>query len=511
MQRPSCKHSTSSSSGKVDPHPVPLSLHSDPHGSPRRNDAPVLLPGHALRLETITLAHVGILVVLAAWALGGNTETSRFALSCWGGCGVLITLLAAWRPIGDREQGSSLLRPLWPLAVFDLLVLVSLLNPSYRQLVDGAKTLYLEDRSLPHWSLLPSTARPDVSLNSLWFFNAAYLSCFNLTLTVVRRRALRILLLVVAANAVLLAVFGTLQKLMGAKALFFGAVKTPQPYFFASFIYHNHWGAFTLLMSAILLGLVFHFSQRRPGGFWRSPGTSCLVGVMLLAVTIPLSTSRSSSLLEALLLLGAFVYWLRSIIRRRLASARGVIAPVMLSLVLLFAAGAFVYNLASATIQARLSDTKTQLSEMRARGETMPRQILYRDTWNMARTKPWFGWGMGAYPTAFYHRNTQHDSMDGPVRLFHDAHSDWLQSVSEVGVVGTALLLLCAAVPLLSARRKVRISPLVACLFAGCSLVVLYAALEFPFGNRAVVIAFWLCFFAAVRYARLDASFERHV
>jgi len=179
------------------------------------------------------------------------------------------------------------------------------------------------------------------------------------------------------------------------------------------------------------------------------------------------------------------------------------------ALVCVAALGVFTYELASPTIELRMENTREQLAEMRTRGEIMPRQILYRDTWAMAREKLWFGWGMASYPTAFYHRNTQHESSDGPVRLFHDAHSDWLQSVSEVGLIGTALLGLCAVWPLFQVRRKFRIGPISQFLFAGCGLIVVYALLEFPFGNRAVVIAFWLCFFCAVRYGELDAKSER--
>jgi len=398
------------------------------------------------------------------------------------------------------------LRLLWPLVALDVLVLASLWNPSFRALSDGASTLYIQDRNLPRWSFLPSTARPDLSLNALWFFNATYLSCFNIALVVQRRRALRALLLVVAANAVVLAIFGTFQKLTGATALYFGAIKTPQPYFFSTFIYHNHWGAFTVLMTAITIGLVFHYWQQTRAGFWRSPAAITLVGIALLATTIPLSTSRSATLLEGWLLIAAVAAAVRYITRHRRATGRRLAVPLAAAFGCIALFGVFTYELARPTIRLRLENTRDQLADLRARGETMPRQVLYRDTWNLARDKLWLGWGMGSYPTAFYHRNTQHESSDGPVRLFHDAHSDWLQSISEVGLIGTALLGLCGILPLYRSRRHAWSNPLSTFLLAGCSLIVLYALLEFPLGNRAVVIGFWLCFFCAIRYGELTVQ-----
>ena len=43
-------------------------------------------------------------------------------------------------------------------------------------------------------------------------------------------------------------------------------------------------------------------------------------------------------------------------------------------------------------------------------------------------------------------------------------------------------------------------------LLAGCGLVALYALVEFPFANPAVMEAFWLCFFTAVRYHKLTVG-----
>jgi hypothetical protein len=46
-------------------------------------------------------------------------------------------------------------------------------------------------------------------------------------------------------------------------------------------------------------------------------------------------------------------------------------------------------------------------------------------------------------------------------------------------------------------------NPLTAYLLAGCTVLMLYALVEFPFGNLAVVFAWWIACFSAVQYARL--------
>ncbi len=457
-------------------------------------------------LELVTLLHVGTLVLFAAWAFGGNAIWVRDLLTWWGSLGALITLTAIQNPEA-RKQG--LLRPLrwlWPLGLFNVLVFVSVFHPTFREVTDGLRTLYVESLAKP--SPWPSTARPALSLQTLWFFDAIYLSCFNLALVVRQRRALRNLLLVVAANAMALAIFGTVQKLMGANGLFFGAVKSPQVHFFASFIYHNHWGAFTILMTSISLGLVFHYARRNTArDFLHSPAFAGIVAIVLLAASIPLSTSRSCTTMVAVLLLGAFVHWLFRLIRRRRAFRESIVLPLGGAVAVLLGAAALAYNLAASVIATRIAATRAQIAEMQQLGEVIPRQILYRDTWNMAREKIWFGWGMGSYPTVFMTRNSRKNSpVDGLPIYFHDAHSDWLQSASEVGLVGTALLGLCALVPLWHRRRVVGQSPLSIYLLAGCALIVLYAWLEFPFGNRAVIAAWWLCFFCAIHYGRLDGG-----
>jgi len=63
-------------------------------------------------------------------------------------------------------------------------------------------------------------------------------------------------------------------------------------------------------------------------------------------------------------------------------------------------------------------------------------------------------------------------------------------------------------VPLFAGIRQVFHSPLVPYVLLGAGLILLYALMEFPFANGAVVISFWLLLFAACRYARLERATE---
>jgi O-antigen ligase len=155
-----------------------------------------------------------------------------------------------------------------------------------------------------------------------------------------------------------------------------------------------------------------------------------------------------------------------------------------------------------------MATTEQQISEIRARGSLGQRSQLYEDTWLMARDRLWFGWGMASYPYVFPIYNSQDypNPVDNLVNNYHDAHNDWLQSVAEHGVTGTIALGLMFAAPLACLRQRSRSSPFSQFLFAGCGLIAVYALVEFPFGNTAVVLCWLLCFFSAIGYSRLESA-----
>jgi O-antigen ligase len=159
-------------------------------------------------------------------------------------------------------------------------------------------------------------------------------------------------------------------------------------------------------------------------------------------------------------------------------------------------------------VRSRASKAEEQVAAMWAQGGIGSRGVLYHDTWRMARPRVLFGWGMGSFPSVFGLYNTQVARGDHIPVVYHDAHSDWLQSVAEVGLLGTALLGLAVLLPALT-LRKVRLTPVPYFLLVGCTLIAAYAWVEFPFGNVAVVLAWWLCFISGVHYMRLSEPARR--
>lgn len=453
-------------------------------------------------LESIALAHTAIFLVATTWAFGGQAEWVRVPLSWWGSLGALITLAALRDRAAWRDGWMRPLHGLWPMAAFNVLVLIACLNPSFRELKDGAETLLVNTGAHPG---LPSSARPLLALQALWLFDAVWISCFNIALVVRQGRALRLLLLVIVGNAFVLAVFGTAQKLSHAQGLYFDAVPSPQVHFFASFVYHNHWGAFMLLTLSACLGLSWHYARRSTArNILHSPALAGLVVTLVLAATIPLSASRSSTLLALPLLGGALLHGGMRLVRERRRHRESIAMPLLAATTALVVAGAAIWYVARDTITVRLALTRDQVTSMREQGGIGSRAELYRDTWRMAQAKLGFGWGMASYPHVFMLYNSQESSVDRLPIFYRDAHSDWLQAFAEHGLVGSALLGLCAIIPLLRLRRRHFASPLVAYPLAGCAVLLAYAWIEFPFGNVAVVLTWWLCFFCAVHYAHLQ-------
>jgi O-antigen ligase len=468
--------------------------------------APVSSPSgsHHLRpplswLEQAALVHAGVLLVFATWAFDGNVDWARRIISWWGSAGALITLGAA-----RHGGGRRVLRWLWPLLAFNLLVLASCLNPSFSMRTFDGEPLLVRSGGVP-W--LPGSAEPAASLRALWLFDGVFLPGLNLALCLRQRRALRWLLILATGNALVLSIFGTVQKLTGA-GLFFGLRESPNKFFFSTFIYHNHWGAFVVLSVATCAGLVFHYAGRREArDFWHSPASGGAVGLLFIAATAPLSESRSGTLL-ILLLAGVMlmhVLWHRR--KKRRASTASLAWWLGGALAAAFILAVGIYKLDENGFKVRAELTREQIEQMRAAGDLGGRSALYRDTWQMARDRLWFGWGFDSYARVFMTYNTQ-KSVDGLPVFYAQAHSDWLQSAAETGLVGTTLIGLLGALPLLALRRHHCRHPLALYPLLGCALLLLYAWIEFPFECPAVAILFWLMFFAAVRYAQLTPAHD---
>ena len=232
--------------------------------------------------------------------------------------------------------------------------------------------------------------------------------------------------------------------------------------------------------------------------------TLLLLAVALLAVTTPLSASRSTSLLTLLLLLAAGAHWVALVLKRKHRDHQSILGSATIAGVGLLAVLWTAYVLGEPMIKERWQETRSQIAHIQKTEDTDFRIQLYLDTWRMARERWLFGWGLGSYPVVFQDFNTQSKSpVDHFPKFFHDAHSDWLQSMAEQGLIGTLLVGLCGFFPLWRHRRSLWHSPI--SLYAlGCGgLLLAYAWVEFPFGNTAVVIAFWISLFAGCAYGQI--------
>ena len=455
--------------------------------------------------EKAVFAHAGIFLIGATWALGGNAGYVRPPLAVWGSLGAFITLAGA---LSDKRRSDISRRPLawlWPLGLFNVLVIASCFTPLLREVQMGASS-FLTPIPVPTWR--PAAAEPSKALQTLWLFDAIYISCFNIAFVFRHRRGLRGLMALAIVNALVLTVFGTIQRLVGAKGIFFGAVVIPNAEFFSSFIYRNHWGAFILLIIGLTLGLIrYHGRRNRTRGFFHTPAFGGLIAILAFAITLPLSGSRSGSLFAAIILAGAFFNWFRRMIRDRRSYAESITIPVAGAVVAIIVAVSAIWYLAGNVIAVRIATTQEQVATMRERGDIGGRNVLYADTLHMAGDRIWFGWGMASLPHVFWFYNTQPPNpVDRIPVVYHDAHSDWLQALAEHGIFGTALLGLCALVPLVKARQSRFKNPVARYPLVACGLVLIYAMIEFPFGNVAVVLTWWFCFFSALRYAQLERS-----
>jgi hypothetical protein len=130
----------------------------------------------SILMERAVASHVALYIVGVTWAFGGNADWVKTPISLWGSVGILLTLSILSRR-GPRSRIIAGTLP-WalPIVALNAVVAVSCLTPGFINLHLGNEAFLIPAR-VDGW--IPSAARPEVALRSLWLFDGLYFSCFQ--------------------------------------------------------------------------------------------------------------------------------------------------------------------------------------------------------------------------------------------------------------------------------------------------------------------------------------------
>ncbi len=447
-----------------------LARHRSPHqGEP-------LSPG-----DRLLVAQTVLLIGISSWGGGGWLPGVLPAMLAVAGIG----LVALW--LRHREHQPINLWAFLPVGLWVGFAAVSVLNPSHVQGTSGA---FFPRHGWISW--LPATVSPAATVQAQLPWLVALLQGATLVAARPRRRAARYIWTFAALNAFALAAIGAAFHFAETDRMI-GLFDTTQRYFFATFFYKNHWAAYGWLGAMVGAALAVQAARRSRSGDPRASAQAFFFGAtaLLTAITLPLPGSRSGAAFAFLFVAILPVTLLWQLRPQAAGWTRSQVAAAVLALTVVLGSVAYGVNAYAGRAREDWERTERQVAASRNGESPEVRLLVSRDTWKMALARPWFGWGVGSYELAFplYQGAYLRDARGQPTARFEFAHDDWLQLFAEAGLVGLAVLL----VPL---GRMVRCGwrdggPAARIALSGCGVLALYAWIDFPFNNPAV-LTLWI-------------------
>ncbi|HKP11823.1 MAG TPA: O-antigen ligase family protein, partial [Blastocatellia bacterium] len=356
--------------------------------------------------------------------------------------GMLLALIFTALAFGANQA--------WSVGLFELLITVLLLLWAIKWVREKEVRVTLPSTGWPllglcalgaaqaAWLSLDREATRGATL-AIFFMLAAFVIATNFFAT---RERLVMLANVLVVYGMALAIFGLIQYFTFEGKIYW-VRPTPFPAF-GPFPNRNHYAGYIEMLAPLPFALIAARAVRRQS--WLFYG---FAGV-LMAVSVFVSLSRGGMMSVAAGI--AFVAMLSSRVKPRRASRMvrdAVLVPSRGERLFLFAkriGGAAVIAVAilvgvfwigAEGLINRAADSIDSLKAEEVRpGDFFSRQEIWKDTWKMVRAHPITGSGLGAYNSVFpnYARH------DGLYKVDY-AHNDYLQALSDGGVIGGALAL----------------------------------------------------------------------
>jgi O-antigen ligase len=232
------------------------------------------------------------------------------------------------------------------------------------------------------------------------------------------------------AVALVLSVFGVVQRLSGTADIYwFREIPYEGVLPFGPYVNKNHFAGLIELWFPLGMGFVVTGLAVRQTRFVLLVAGGAVCGAVFM------SGSRTGTAIVFLQLCTLFFLYV--------ASLRGEGIDIGQFFMRLLVSAAVVVAILYATSMMidpwEILDSFQQLFEpdSRARDE-LSRWEMWRDTWPMFLANPIFGVGLGAFATAF----TGYTSGTGRTMVVNQAHNDYLQFLAEGGLIGALLGLL---------------------------------------------------------------------
>jgi O-antigen ligase len=291
--------------------------------------------------------------------------------------------------------------------------------------------------------LLPLRSSDSVGVSSLPFVKSLSLDPYSTRLILVQvvalliyfaaslvfidtPKRLRLIVRTITIFGFLLAIFGLTQSFTTSKVYWIRELPQSQP--FGPFINRHHFAGYMELALALPLGLLFSGALEKEKRF------IYIFAVGLMSVALMMTNSRGGliSLGAEIAFLVAVTGFRRRRSRRKSAEKksdiRGAAIRAGLALALIVAVLGSVALLGGENGLSRL------LGSINTDDPTTGRTHFWSVTVDIIKTHPILGVGLGAYSVVY----TGYDSRNGLFRL-EQAHNDYLQVLSDSGIVGAVL------------------------------------------------------------------------
>lgn len=428
-------------------------------------------------------------IVLSA-LLYGTVHYWSLAIFELGACAIVILwAVDAWRSRTLRISRSLLQ---WPLIGLLILGLVQLLPLRSHTAADALATLPVSSLSIDPYS----TRLALVQILALFIYFAAALAFID------SPRRLRLIVRTVTIFGFLLALLGLMQSFTSPNKIYW-LKELPESIPFGPFYNRHHFAGYMELAMALPLGLLFSGaieSEKRP---------LYIFAVAMMGIALIMTGSRGAliSLVAGVVFLAAIRGFKRNDNVEHSGEKRSWFRTTLvrvvpaLALVLVLVGGAVLFGGESALSR--------WVGTVNSDDPTTGRAHFWGVTLSIIRTHPLVGVGLGSYGLAF----TQYDSRNGLFRL-EQAHNDYLQLVSDAGIVGLGLGLAFVFVLFQTGfarsetsdtfRRGVAIGAL-----TGCFAVLIHSFFDFTLHTTANALLFLIMAAVATINGRVEQASQR--